>query len=135
VDREEVFADTSALYALLVQNDDMHQPARQALSLVEVRGWALVTSSFVLQETAALLAARVGLDAVRRFHRSVVPVLDVVWVGRRLYERAMAAHLAAGSARISLTDWASFEVMRDRAIRCAFAFDPHFEEQGFELVR
>jgi uncharacterized protein len=135
VDKEAVFADTSALYALLVQNDDMHQPARHALSLIEAQGWDLVTSSFVLQETAALLAARVGLDAVRRFHRSVEPVLDVVWVERRLYERAMAAHLAAGSARISLTDWASFEVMRDRSIRCAFAFDRHFEEQGFELVR
>jgi uncharacterized protein len=135
VDREAVFADTSALYALLVENDDMHQPARQALAVVEAEGWELVTSSFVLQETAALLAARVGLDAVRRFHRNVVPVLEVVWVERPLYERAMAAHLAAGSPRVSLTDWVSFEIMRDRSIQCAFAFDRHFEEQGFDLIR
>ena len=134
MNRGEVFADTSALYALLVENDDMHQSARNALSVVEAEGWSLVTTSFVLQETAALLAARVGLEAVRRFHRSVVPVLEVVWVERRLYDRAMAAHLASGSARVSLTDWASFELMRDRSIQLALAFDRHFEEQGFELV-
>lgn len=132
---EEVFVDTSALYALLVENDDMHEAARQTLSLVEVEGWSLISSSFVVQETAALLAARVGIAAVRRFHRGVMPILDVVWVNRNLYERAMAAHLAAGSARISLTDWTSFEIMHDRSIMDAFAFDQHFSAQGFNLIR
>jgi predicted nucleic acid-binding protein len=135
VANDQVFADTSALYALLVENDDMHGSARQALSLIETEGWSLVSSSFVIQESAALLAARVGLEAVRRFHRAVVPVLDVVWVGRSLYERAMAAHLAAGSPHISLTDWVGFEIMRDLSISSAFAFDRHFEVQGFELIR
>jgi predicted nucleic acid-binding protein len=135
VANEQVFADTSALYALLVENDDMHEPARQALSLIEAEGWSLVSSSFVLQESAALMAARVDLEAVRRFHRAVVPVLDIVWVDQSLYERAMAAHLAAGSPRISLTDWVGFEIMRDRSISSAFAFDRHFEVQGFELIR
>jgi predicted nucleic acid-binding protein len=132
---DEVFADTSALYALLVANDDRHQAARDALGLVEAEGLGLVSSSFVLQETAALLAARIGLEAVRRFHRGVVPVLDVEWVGRGLFERGMAAHLAAGSPRVSLTDWTSVEIMRDRGIGLAFAFDRHFEAQGFELIR
>lgn len=131
---DEVFIDTSALYALLVAEDQMHDEARRALTLVHSEGRSLVTSSFILQECAALLAARVGLDAVRRFHTMVAPVLEVVWVGRSLYERAMAAHLASGSPKISLTDWTSFEIMRDRSIQEAFAFDRHFEGQGFTLI-
>jgi predicted nucleic acid-binding protein len=130
----QVFADTSAIYALLVANDTMHEAARNALSIIEAEGWSLVSSSFVIQESAALLGARIGLEAVRRFHRAVVPALNIVWVDNVLYERAMAAHLAAGSPRISLTDWAGFEIMRDRSITLAFAFDRHFEAQGFELI-
>jgi predicted nucleic acid-binding protein len=131
---EQVFADTSAIYALLVANDAMHEAAREALSVIEAEELALVSSSFVIQESAALLGARIGLEAVRRFHRAVVPALDVVWVDQALYERAMAAHLAAGTPKISLTDWVGFEIMRDRSITLAFAFDRHFESQGFELI-
>jgi predicted nucleic acid-binding protein len=35
---------------------------------------------------------------------------------------------------MSLVDCASFEVMRSRSIGAAFAFDAHFEENGFRLV-
>ncbi len=59
----------------------------------------------------------------------------MVWVGRALLDRAIAARLAGGSPRVSLTDWASFEVMRDRSVLRAFAFDRHFQDQGFLLVR
>ncbi len=55
-------------------------------------------------------------------------------VGRELLHRGMAGHLAGGSARASLTDWTSLEIMRDRKISRAFAFDRHSESQGFELV-
>ncbi len=46
----------------------------------------------------------------------------------------MAALLAADSRRKSLTDWSSFEIMRERGIVRAFAFDKHFREQGFQLL-
>lgn len=38
---------------------------------------------------------------------------------------------AAARREVSLVDWLSFEVMRDRRIRHAFTFDNHFVEQGF----
>jgi uncharacterized protein len=40
--------------------------------------------------------------------------------------------LAAGRRQISLVDWTSFTVMRERTITHAFAFDDDFERQGFE---
>lgn len=35
----------------------------------------------------------------------------------------------------SLVDFVSFEVMRERGITTAFAFDDDFRRQGFELSR
>lgn len=93
-----------------------------------------MSSSFVLQETIALLQARHGVAKVRIFHVNVLPLVDVIWIGRELYDRSMAALLGAASKSVSLTDWSSFEVMRTYGIDEAFAFDSHFAEQGFTLL-
>ena len=130
----EVFVDTSALYALLVEADDNHHAARTVAPSLRDRGARLVTSSFVFLETVTLLQTRVGVAAVRIFYRDVLPVLDVVWVGEDLLHRAMAALLASSHRRVSLTDWSSFVLMRERGIVHVFAFDEDFARQGFELV-
>ena len=78
-----------------------------------------------------LLARLTPIQAVEQL---VVPALEVVWVEEPLYRGAIAALLAADRRAVSLTDWTSFEVMRGRQITQAFAFDPHFAEQGFTTV-
>ena len=67
-----IFVDTSGLFALLVQNDHMHIRAKQNFLCFAQHGAQLLTSSFVLVETAALLQRRVGLSAVHDFHPVVV---------------------------------------------------------------
>jgi predicted nucleic acid-binding protein len=126
--------DTSAIYALLVPEDEQHEHARGILASLDQTDVELVSSSFVLQETVALLQARIGVSAVRVFQERVFPVLEIEWIARDLYERAVATLLAASKRQVSLTDWTSFEVMRQRGIKAAFAFDDHFKEQGFELL-
>ncbi len=106
-----VFADTSALYAVLVDTDQSHAVCREALRAIQAGESPLVASSFVLHETVALLQARIGIDAVRRFHEGLAPLLEVVWIDQQLYEKAVASLLASGSRGISLTDWTSFQVM------------------------
>lgn len=130
----DVFVDTSALYALLVEADGNHRVARAVAPSLRDSGAGLVTSSFVVLETVSLLQARVGVAAVRIFYRDVLPVLDMVWIGEELLHRAMAALLASSHRGVSLTDWSSFVLMRERGIVHAFAFDEDFARQGFELV-
>lgn len=130
----EVFADTSAFYALLVVHDANHPRAARALGRLQTEGATLVTSSFVLQETIALLQARIGIDAVRRFSELVIPGLRIEWPAEHDFQSALTALLAAGSRAVSLTDWTSFEIMRRLRIRKAFAFDDDFAARGFELV-
>ncbi len=130
----EVFVDTSALYALLVAEDAAHPAAREAFERLDERATALVTSSFVVQETVALLQTRIGIAAVRTFRESILPALDVVWIDETLCHQALSALLAASNRRVSLTYWSSFEIMRARQIRKAFAIDAHFTQQGFESL-
>ncbi|MDZ7700529.1 MAG: hypothetical protein U5R49_27575 [Deltaproteobacteria bacterium] len=61
------FADTSALFALLVSNDSMHLRARKNFAHFSAQHFQLLTSSFVLVETVALLQHRMGLNAVPGF--------------------------------------------------------------------
>lgn len=128
------FVDTSAFLAVLGRDDANHARAKAAWAdLLEQRA-TLVTSNYVLTETLAILQSRMGLDAVRVFHHDVSPVLTTIWVGDALHAKGMAGVLAARRRNLSLVDCVSFEVMRQHGIRRAFAFDPHFEEQGFDVT-
>lgn len=129
-----IFADTSALYAVLVRTDSGHALARAAWEEELSRRERYVTSSYVIHECVALLQARIGLKAVRTWRTEVEPVLDVVWVDGGLHARSVTALLAAGRRDLSLTDWVSFELMRSADIRTAFALDRHFRDQGFSVV-
>jgi predicted nucleic acid-binding protein len=129
-----VFVDTSALYALVDAIDENHQAAGDAWTLVSGRREHLVTSSYVLVETLALIGHRLGIQAVRDFQADFVPVLDPVWVDETLHGRGIGALLTVGVRDLSLVDCVSFEIMRERRIDTAMAFDAHFVRQGFTCL-
>ncbi|MBI3181626.1 MAG: PIN domain-containing protein [Myxococcales bacterium] len=128
-----IFADTSALYAVLVRNDAGHRKARAGWEEHLCKRERLRTTSYVIHETLALLQARLGLEAARKWRSEIEPVLDVAWVDLELHARALTALIAASRRNLSLTDWVSFELMRAEGIKTAFTLDRHFEEQGFVL--
>ena len=126
-----VFVDTSALLAVLHAGDENHRrAARSFRGLIEANE-ELVTTSYILVETTALLQHRFGLPAVRGFQDDLVPVLGVVWVDAELHAEATAALLTAGRRELSLVDCVSFAGMRRQGLTRAFHFDRHFREQGF----
>lgn len=95
----------------------------------------LVTHNYVVVESAALVQRRLGPSALRPLLDDLVPLLDVVWVDPDVHRVAVAALLAAQERRdVSLVDRVSFELMRRRRIDTAFAFDRHFEREGYALV-
>ena len=130
-----VFADTSGLLALLNDKDEHHAAAARAFRKMQARQSLLVTSSFVLVETYALLGRRLGVEAVRAFRADLSPLLEVVWVDATLHEAGLDRLLKRRRRQLSLVDAVSFEVMTRRGLGEAFAFDPHFEQEGFALVR
>jgi predicted nucleic acid-binding protein len=129
-----VFADTSALYALLVRDDSMHAHARRCFSHFSKQAVQLLSSSFVLVETMALLQRRVGLEAVRDFNARITPLIEILWVDGEWYNRAMQRLLLHQKRILSLVDCLSFEIMEARAITVAFTYDRYFEEYGFSRI-
>jgi uncharacterized protein len=133
-----VFADTSGLFALLNMKDENHTRAGRVFAHLRTRQAPLVSTSFVLVETYALVARRLGLEAVRSFRTDFAPLIDVVWVDEALHNAGLDLLLDLLLDRrkrlLSLVDAVSFITMRQRNVAEAFAFDPHFEQEGFSLV-
>ena len=129
-----VFADTSGLFALLSTTDDNHPRAKRAFGELRARQTLLVSTSYVLVETDALVGRRLGLDAVRSFRTDFAPLIDVVWVDETLHNAGVDLLLDRRKRLLSLVDAVSFIVMRQRSVAEAFAIDPHFEQEGFSPI-
>ncbi len=129
-----LYADTSALYALVDSGDRFHGAASAAFRELSPDKDLLICSSYVVLETLALIQTRIGMRAVRKWKTEFQPILEIVWVDRQLHEEALTALVAANKPTISLTDWTSFLIMRERGIETAFSFDRHFAQQGFRLM-
>lgn len=118
----DVFVDTSAWYALLNRRDAFHGAAARIFRRLRDEAARLATTNYVVVETTALVAARLGRIAARRWMVDLLPVAEVLWVDRGVHEAAVAAFLGARGGT-SLVDLVSFEVMRRAGLRRAFAFD------------
>lgn len=128
----KVFVDTSALYALLDEDDANH--ARAARALADLQGSELIAHAYVLVETLALASKRLGWEAVVRLLDDLLGVVAIVPVERSIQDDALAAYREGGSGQVSFVDRTSFAFMRVNRIADAFAFDAHFESAGFGLI-
>jgi predicted nucleic acid-binding protein len=125
----KVFVDTSALLAILDEDDRFHREAAETFRAL-MAGTELVTHNYVEVEVLSLARRRLGPGAVARLTDRLLPAMTTIWVDEPLHRAALAAHRGAG-ASVSLVDNVSFEVMRREVIDQAFAFDADFEAQGF----
>ena len=126
-----VLLDTSALYAIFDRDDENHQAAGRGWEMLLADEARLITHNYVVLELTALLQHRLGMEAVRDLVVEILPLCTVQWVSEAIHAQALHSMLAAGERRLSLTDCVSFEMMRRNGSNRAFAFDPHFDQQGY----
>jgi uncharacterized protein len=127
-----IFLDTSAIYAWTDRNDMNHKRAVEFLQEILNRTEPILTHNYVLLEAFTLLQARLGPSAALNFSKDSVQ-FEVDWVDNQTHTLAVTALQMSGKRRVSLVDHVSFLVMRRRNLKTAFAFDPHFEAEGFRL--
>jgi uncharacterized protein len=129
-----ILVDTSALLALLSSNDPGHEAATAWFEgPARSEHERLLTHSYVMLESAALVRARLGGEAVLSLFERILPLIEPLFVDEALHRTALAPHLANPRGP-SLVDRVSFQVMRDLGIRTAFAFDRDFVREGFVTV-
>jgi predicted nucleic acid-binding protein len=128
------FLDTSALLALLDEDDLNHSRADEAWRQLLGSDEPLVSTNYIVVETLALVQRRLGMEAAKALERDLLPLLDLEWINEATHRSALRTFLTASRRQLSFVDCSSFEVMRKRGVSRAFAFDQHFGEQGFELI-
>jgi len=97
-----VFADTSGFFALLAHDDYMHARAKLNFAHFAHFGshdFRILTTSYVILETTALLDRRIGLSSVADFQAKIVPLLEIVWVDAEWHARALQRLFTIGKKR------------------------------------
>jgi uncharacterized protein len=128
----EVFLDTGYLIALEDADDDNHLAAtKHREGLREMP--PLTTISYVVDEVVTFFNVRGQHAKAVEVGEALLfsPSVRMIHVGEGLLTRGLDLLRARSDKRYSLTDCVSFVVMRERGISTAFAFDRHFEQEGF----
>ena len=126
-----VFADTGYWEAVLNRNDQLHTRAiAVSASLGRVRQ---LTSEMVLDELLAALSKMPVRPFVIKCVEAIRenPNVEVVPQTSLQFGRAFDLYRQMVDKEWSLTDCASFEIMRERGLTEALAHDQHFVQAGF----
>jgi predicted nucleic acid-binding protein len=131
------FVDTGALLALAGTRDQYHRRARAIAERHVAGGGVWVGTTLVLAELHGLLVKRAGPDAAQRSLAALLddPICEWLEASQDLVRSALAGWIERFRDHpFTLTDAVSFEVMRRKRIKYAFAFDGHFVTAGFQLL-
>lgn len=129
----EIFVDTSGFYALLVAQDDQHEPATDVLRRAAGRGQCFITTDHVIDETLTLLKARGYRRLLADFIDSVLQsnACRIEWTDSTRFLETVRFFLKRLDQAWSFTDCLSFQVMAELRLREALTKDAHFEAAGF----
>ena len=129
----ETFIDTSGFYALLVKPDDRHGAASAFMRSAARTRQRLVTTDYVLDETATLLRARGHDHLAPALFRTVLEsqACRVEWMTPERFSSVVAFFTKRSDQEWSFTDCFSFLLMTEYHIEQALTKDAHFREAGF----
>jgi predicted nucleic acid-binding protein len=134
------FYDTWAFAALLNKADAAHSLARKIDRTLQDRGYAAVTTDYVVDETVTLLHSAAGARAALLFldlvlARETGADLLLLEISGTRRERAVETFrkLAPREPRLSFTDASSFAAMAELGIELAFTADRHFQRAGHAI--
>ena len=82
-----------------------------------------------------MLQRKLGMDGVIAFGTNLLPLVELAWVDERTHSEAVRTFIEANRRWLSVVDCTSFRVMRHLGIPNVFCFDPHFAEQGFNILK
>ena len=132
----EIFVDTSGFYALLVRKDTEHKRAAAWIDTLRSQRRAVVTTDYVLDETATLLKSRGLIEPCRSLFTLIEDgmALRIEWTDEGRFRESKRFFLKHADHTYSFTDCVSFIVMRGLRLREALTKDGHFQEAGFDAL-
>ena len=130
-----IFVDTSAFYALEVEDDINHEKARKFLAneLRKGKYGILITSDYVIDETLTLLRIKHGVTTALKFYEKISKSKSIktIWVNQEIFEEALKFFKRNENLKWSFTDCTSFTIMKLLNIKHAFTFDDNFKQAKY----
>jgi uncharacterized protein len=128
-----IFVDTDYWIASIIPRDTLHSTAVTVLR--ELGSPNLITSEMVLTEFLNMLGKK-GSHLRQARVKAVAAIasearIEVVPQTRRLFQQAVQLYSDRLDKEWSLTDCASFVIMRERSITEALTHDHHFVQNGY----
>jgi predicted nucleic acid-binding protein len=135
MEKETLFVDTAAWYALVDRSDQHHNQAVDIYPKLLSTCHHLTTTNLVIAETYILIRRAIGYQPAITFLENVAasPRVIKIYSDSVFEERAEAILRKYQDQDFSYTDAVSFAVMRQYGIEKAFSFDQHFVTAGFTL--
>ena len=128
-----MFLDTSGLFAFLVKNDDKHKEASTIIQKSVKNGMHLITTDYIIDETATLLKARGFLQIIPNLFDGIMSskACRIEWMDQDLFDMTKSMFLRYNDHQWAFTDCFSFIIMKNLKIINALTKDSHFLEAGF----
>jgi predicted nucleic acid-binding protein len=131
-----VFCDTSFFYAVIDSNDADHEKALSLSEWIKDGNLSAITTWEVVVETVTLLRNRLGYRDSKIFIDTVLPGLNIVYIGGPERRKALETFLKLGrDKKLSLCDVISYVVVKEhlKGIPC-LAFDEDFRKLGLRVL-
>ena len=135
-----IFVDSGAWIALLNQRDQYHDDAVVIYRGLKQQGARLLTTDYVIDETATWLKYRANHQVAVQFLELVesvekTDVLTITEIDKTLFQEAKKLFRQYDSAKLSFTDCTSFAVCQKHNISETYAFDEHFAMMGITVLK
>ncbi len=129
-----VFLDTVGLIALWDESDQWHSAAEEAFGRLAQARAVLVTTPWVLAETANAAARRSYRQSVARLWEGMKGSSRLLATSSEELNEAWQAYARGEAGGAGLVDQISFLAMRRLNLRDAFTNDAHFRAAGFNTL-
>lgn len=131
-----LFLDTGYLIALEAADDQHHREALKHWKIWSESLPLLVTTSYVFDEVVTFFNSRKRHAKAVELGNLLLesPSVQMVHIDQALFKKAWGHFVKHKDKSYSLTDCASFLVMKQFRIRKALTFDKHFIQAGFEKM-
>ncbi len=132
----EVFIDTSGWFAFLIKQDSAHQDSVAIFRQCFKTGRTLITTDFVLDETATLFKSRGHGHFCESFFDTIFRSegIRMEWIDEERFIRSRDFFLKHEDHAFSFTDCSSFVVMRELEIHEVLTKDKDFQEAKFKVL-
>lgn len=126
-----ILVDSDAFVGLLIKKDSHHNESSKLFSEIAARGLPIITTSFVIAETATVLSHRIGQELARIFLDDVVTEgkFPTVFVTESLQQQAIEIFKKQNNKGISMTDCVNVAVMQQIQTVTIFSYDSFYEKR------